>query len=76
MEIELIGRVDGRTFDERKLEFEVGEGLNVNIPRSAFHYIMLCPSSVSLLCLIKHWGQTCQDDVVMISGELNLRWKR
>ena len=34
VEIELIGRVDGRTFDERKLEFEVGEGLNVNIPRS------------------------------------------
>ena len=33
-EIELIGRVDGRTFDERKVEFEVGEGLNVNIPRS------------------------------------------
>merc|ERR1711936_1151478 len=33
VEIELIGRVGERTFDERKLEFEVGEGLNVNIPR-------------------------------------------
>merc|ERR1712107_588602 len=33
VEIELVGRVGGRTFDERKLEFEVGEGLNVNIPR-------------------------------------------
>jgi len=33
VEIELTGRIDGRTFDERKLEFEVGEGLNVNIPR-------------------------------------------
>ena len=39
VEIELIGRVDGRTFDERKLEFEVGEGLNVNIPRSGLN----CP---------------------------------
>ena len=34
VEIELVGRVGGRTFDERNLEFEVGEGLNVNIPRS------------------------------------------
>merc|ERR1712203_389393 len=33
VEIELVGRVGGRTFDERNLEFEVGEGLNVNIPR-------------------------------------------
>merc|ERR1712037_917005 len=33
MGIVLTGRIDGRTFDERKLEFEVGEGLNVNIPR-------------------------------------------
>ena len=33
VEIELIGRVGERTFDERKLEFEVGGGLNVNIPR-------------------------------------------
>ena len=37
VEIELVGRVGGRTFDERKLEFEVGEGLNVNIPRSNDH---------------------------------------
>ena len=43
VEIELIGRVDGRTFDERKLEFEVGEGLNVNIPRSGLN------------CPFNHW---------------------
>jgi len=33
VEISLTGRVGGRVFDERKVEFEVGEGLNLHIPR-------------------------------------------
>lgn len=33
VEIEIQGHVDGRLFDERKIEFEVGEGLNISIPR-------------------------------------------
>jgi len=33
VEISLTGRAGGRVFDERKVEFEVGEGLNLHIPR-------------------------------------------
>ena len=73
VEIELTGRIDGRTFDERKLEFEVGEGLNVNIPRSDL--IQFFSILSSLFCLINHRRRICQDDA-MISGELNLLWRR
>jgi len=33
VEIEVVGHHEGKVFDQRKVEFEVGEGLNVNIPR-------------------------------------------
>lgn len=33
VEIELTGRVEGRVFDQRTVDFEVGEGLNIAIPR-------------------------------------------
>lgn len=33
VEISILGKVDGKVFDDRTLEFEVGEGLNLFIPR-------------------------------------------
>ena len=66
MEIELVGRVGGRTFDERKLEFEVGEGLNVNIPRSNDHVKIY--SRIEEPCLFYFF--------MLTTGELNLHWRK
>ena len=57
MEIELVGRVGGRTFDERKLEFEVGEGLNVNIPRSNDHMQIYSRTERPCLFYFLRWPQ-------------------
>ena len=66
VEIELVGRVGGRTFDERKLEFEVGEGLNVNIPRSNDHVKIY--SRIEEPCLFYFF--------MLTTGELNLHWRK
>jgi hypothetical protein len=33
VEIEIKGSTNGKIFDERKVNFEVGEGLDIGIPR-------------------------------------------
>ena len=66
VEIELVGRVGGRTFDERKLEFEVGEGLNVNIPRSNDHMQIYSRIEGTLPFLF----------FMLTTGELNLHWRK
>ena len=33
MDIEIKGTANGKVFDERKVAFEVGEGLDIGIPR-------------------------------------------
>ena len=67
MEIELVGRVGGRTFDERKLEFEVGEGLNVNIPRS---------NDYMQIHIFSDRGTLHSLFFMLTTGELNLHWRK